>query len=150
MGTNMNRAKGILGIVLVFACGMAVGAVIMHVVNQRMLAEVAARGPEGLQQVVARHLDRELSLDKAQRKQLATILEAHQQRIMQIMRPHHAAFRESFEKTADRIREILTPEQQKRFAELEAKRKEQLRKPFFEQEQNEGAGAGNGAGEGGL
>ncbi len=145
MSTTMNRAKGILGVVLVFACGVAVGAVVMHVVNQRMLAEIAAHGPEGLQQVVARHLERELSLNEAQREQLVTILEAHQQRIMGVIRPHHDEFRESFEQTADRIREMLTPDQQKRFAELEAKRKEQLRKPFFEQGQTEGATAAGGS-----
>ena len=96
---------GVSLVLVVFLLGMASGASLFYF-GQRSAGRRPPTGPPPRDEGIER-LDRELQLDPAQRE-----------RLLQIVDEHRVKLHEFMEATLSRMREVLRPEQQKRFDEL--------------------------------
>ena len=113
----MRRSAALLAVVGVFVAGIVAGVLGTHLFYARQL-----RQPGGLAGLGARlfanTLERRLDLTAAQRHEIDRILEqTHReaQSLRQDVQPRIAALLET---TADRIDEVLTPEQREEFRRL--------------------------------
>lgn len=81
-------------------------------------------GPRGRppQERFLEEITDELALDATQKQKVAAVLDGAQQRARSIMEASRPALDEAMQKTRSEVLEVLTPEQQARFLELEKQR----------------------------
>jgi hypothetical protein len=110
-------------IVLVFLAGVAVGFFLHHAVPRRGWREAAMGGPppgpppEVRGRMLAR-LDRELGLSPEQHARIDTVLTRRESDLRALMTEARPRFEAIATRTRDEIGAVLTPEQQKKFAEI--------------------------------
>jgi Spy/CpxP family protein refolding chaperone len=112
------RVKGALLLLLAFVLGATAGALGFGWYQARTGWWGPRRDPVRFQQVVLRRLTRELELRSEQQQRVEAILRESGEefaRLRQEIRPRFQAIRE---RSRDRIREILDPEQRARFEVL--------------------------------
>ncbi len=120
MDASHSNRKAILLVALVFVLGLALGAAGVYVVTTRVHAarpQAAAPGGRSPADVVAR-LNGELNLTPDQQKKIEAILSDTQARYAEIHRRAAPEYDQARHEGRVRIREILTPEQQPKFAEF--------------------------------
>ncbi len=126
----MKKVNGILGVVLVFLCGAAAGALLMNAKHHRDQEAMLAQGPLGMHKVIVDHLDKELSLSDAQRDQVQVIMQEHMLGMLGIMRPSRDKVTTLFETTSSRLRQVLDAAQLAQFETIDARRKQHLQMLF--------------------
>lgn len=150
------RVMAIAVLASLFVSGVAVGAVGMLYLNRPTTPEPrftpgeppAMRGgglPDGppmVAQEVVRRLADELELDAAQRDSLAAILARQRAVARRELAAVAPRLRASLDSAAILIRDILTPDQQTRFDELEGILAPPVSRPGFRGPPGEGTGGG--------
>ena len=106
----MNR-KAFLVVALVFALGVAVGAMGFYLASQQVVAQ------QPKPQKLVEKLTMELSLTPAQQGQLTTILEETKKNYEEIFTPVRPQLEAARQHGRQKIRAILTPEQLVKFEE---------------------------------
>ena len=74
--------------------------------------------PTALRMDLLQRIERQMNLTSGQREKIEEILREGQERSRQIMEPVQPELQKQMKSTRDRIRDVLTEEQQKRFDEL--------------------------------
>jgi exonuclease VII small subunit len=115
----MKYLKPIIVLILVFIAGICVGAVGTRFAIKRYIQQ-AVRKPELVRLRIERDLTRELSLDAAQQTKLEEILIDFQRGVAKARAEHQPRVRPLLAEARQRINDILTPEQQKKFEQLQA------------------------------
>lgn len=127
--------KVILATIVIFGTGVVTGGLLVShslgsparpALNQPRPAQ--ALSPGGVRTDFLRRAGRELDLTPEQREQVDQILKASQERSRQIMEPVAPAIRKELQRTKDKFREVLTPEQKAKFDGL-LKRQHQREAP---------------------
>ncbi len=130
----MNSWKVILATVVIFAAGVLTGGIVTwelqqaNLMRRPRLNRPQPASPGGLRFEFLRRAQRELDLSVEQRERVDKMLKESQERMRGIMEPVSPQVRAEMQRTKEQFRNVLTPEQQKRFDEL-------LRKPQHPREQ---------------
>ena len=116
MDANQGNRKAVLLVFLVFALGIALGAVGTYVVTTRVLAahSPAAHGPVNTMALFTK----DLNLTPEQQKQIQAILSDTRSRYAEIHKRDDPEYDKTRQEGRDRIRQVLSPEQGPKFEEL--------------------------------
>ena len=114
MGNKMKHWKIIFGIIGIFLLGMVAGGLLTLRIERRF----AAKGPDAWAQVVMRRLSLELHLDAGQRDQLRDIVTVAKQEMKAVHDQTQPQLRVVLERTKDKARAMLRPDQQAKFDKL--------------------------------
>ncbi len=126
----MKNWKAILGVLLVFILGILAGGLLVHRAYQKKIqAVITGRQPVVAAEVLVRRMNFELRLTPEQRVQVIGIVRDTQRQLRETRQQVEPQVRANFQQMEQRISEVLTPEQQARFAKLMAERK--ARWPLF-------------------
>jgi len=126
------RAQGALLLLLAFLLGAAAGGLGIGLYQGRMGLWHRPRDPERSRQFVLRHLTRELDLRPEQQRQVEAILGETGQEFARLRQDVGPRVREIRGRSRDKIRAILSPDQQTKFAALEgewSRRREEVSRP---------------------
>jgi Spy/CpxP family protein refolding chaperone len=116
MDANRGSRKAFLLVLLVFALGIALGAVGMRVVATRVLAARSQQASSVPSRVAL--FTRDLDLNADQQKQIQAILTETRARYAEIHRQADPEYETARQEGREKIREILTPEQKPKFEDL--------------------------------
>ena len=116
MDASQGSRKAFFLVFLVFALGIALGALGTYVVTTRVLAahSPAVRSPASTIAVFTR----DLNLTPEQQKQIQAILNDTRAHYAEIHKRDDPEYDKTREEGRDRIRQVLTPEQGPKFEEL--------------------------------
>ena len=113
----------------VFALGVALGALVMDLYQQSVRGRSSWEPPsrrESAREWHLRYLTKELGLTPEQTEQVRRILDETRQEFLQLRNEMRPRFEEIRRRSRERLRAVLTPEQQAKFEEL-MRREEQRR-----------------------
>jgi Spy/CpxP family protein refolding chaperone len=114
----VKRWVALVAVLGVFVVGVAVGVLGTHLHYAREIGRVGGGGALGAHRFVQR-LERELNLTEDQRRRVDAILEQSRREGDALHREMLPTVRAHMDRTAEQIREVLTPEQQAAFDELQ-------------------------------
>jgi Spy/CpxP family protein refolding chaperone len=116
MDANQGSRKAFFLVFLVFALGIALGALGTYVVTSRVLAahSPAVRTPADTMAMFTK----DLNLTPDQQKQIQAILSDTRARYADIHKRDDPEYEKTRQEGRDRIRQVLTPEQGPKFEEL--------------------------------
>ena len=117
MDASQGSRKAVLLVFLVFVLGIVLGAVGTYVVTTRVLAarpQGASRNPAN----TVAMFTRDLNLNPDQQKQIEAILSDTRARYGEIHKRDDPEYENARNEGRERIRKILTPEQEPKFEEL--------------------------------
>lgn len=115
---NWKRLRGILGTLLVFLCGVIVGAAGAGAGIWKEVSQIIVHGPDALVSRVARRLNDELKLDEDQRRMLGQITTETQIKLRTIQAKNQPEVDAALRDAADQIRIILSSEQREKFEKI--------------------------------
>lgn len=113
------RVKGALLLLVAFLLGTATGALGYGLYQGRAGWWRSSRDPERFQQFLLKRLTRELDLREDQRQRVEVLLRETGQEFVRLREEIGPRFREIRERSREKIRTVLTPEQQAKFEVLE-------------------------------
>ena len=105
--------------VLLFACGTAVGALAVHLYEDRT---VSAKGAEDVRQHYVNEMQSRLKLTPAQLQQLEVILDETKARVRAVRDAYHPQMLKIKQEQISRVKSILTPNQIPAYEQLVAER----------------------------
>jgi len=115
---NWKRLRGCLGVFLVFAFGIIVGAAMASVGIWREVGQIIVQGPDAMVVKVAKRLKEELKLDEDQQRMLALITTETQIKLRTIQAKNQPEVDTVLRDAADQIRVILNSEQREKFEQI--------------------------------
>lgn len=121
----MKTLKRILGVLLIFAFGVFVGAVVSNAGVMKKLRGTLLGGPEAVMEVIVQRLDRELKFDPEQKRKVQTIMDDTQIRLRQLRQQIKPEQEEAMRSAETRTRAILYPEQVSKFDKLISRGRQQ-------------------------
>jgi Spy/CpxP family protein refolding chaperone len=117
--------KVILATMVIFACGVLTGAMVSRTVATKseehplaVAAAAPARMPGGAVAQMQRVLDKQLDLSAEQRDQIGRIMKSSQERTRPLWEKIAPQMADEIKNVRGEIRDVLTPEQWKKFVEL--------------------------------
>jgi len=122
----MKNWKAVAGVMLVFALGALSGALVAHRFCQHRFENMMHGGPKAVGDFIVKKLGHELDLDQSQKDEVSKIVsEAHSEMdaLKKQFRPQMDAI---INKSEDRVRAILKPEQRERFEKFVKEREERM------------------------
>jgi len=122
----MKKWRLIAGVALVFILGVLAGSLGTHL-YQRQWAERFWKDPAARRDVFLQRLTRELQLTDEQQKELKVIVEEVDQKLQALRRESRAEIKGVIDESFTRMKEKLSPDQQKRLEEFKAKHEERLK-----------------------
>ena len=114
-----SRAQGALLLLLAFLLGAAAGGLGVGLYQERMGWWHRPRDPDRARQFVLRRLTGELDLRPEQQQQVEAVLRETGQEFSRLREEIGPRVRDIRERSREKIRTILTPEQQTKFAAVE-------------------------------
>ena len=122
----MNSWKPILAALVIFAAGVVTGGLTVNLRTRpaspgvRILEQRAAPSQSWDNRIreLGKRMERQLDLTAEQRDRIEIIVRDSQRRIKSVFDEATPKAREEFRETRTKIREVLTPEQRKKFEEL--------------------------------
>ena len=127
----MKNGKAIIGVALVFILGILCGILSTHLMYTSRIESIISGKPQFREEHIVSRLDRKLDLNKQQEEQVRTIVHETHEQIQALRSQLHPQTEAIIEKSQAKIRVILTPEQQKKFEQIIAERKERTRRKGF-------------------
>ena len=115
---NKMKLKVIAGILVVFLLGTIIGALGTGVFVMRKMRQFAKEGPTLQKEWFMKRLTRRLDLTEAQQPEVANILDQTEEEINEFMQKSFSEFTEIMQRRNVQLKEILTPEQQKKLDEM--------------------------------
>jgi Spy/CpxP family protein refolding chaperone len=116
MDVSQGSRKAFLLVLLVFALGIALGALGTYMVTTRVLAARSQGAPSVPSRVAL--FTRDLNLNPEQQKQVQAILTETRVRYAEIHRQVDPEYENARHEGREKIRQILTPEQRPKFEDL--------------------------------
>lgn len=115
---NWKRLRGCLGVFLVFAFGIVVGAAMVGAGIWREVGQIIVQGPDAVVSKVAKRLNDELKLDEDQQRMLAQITTETQIKLRTIQAKNQPEVDNVLRDASDQIRVILNSEQREKFEKI--------------------------------
>jgi hypothetical protein len=122
----MKNWKAILGVLLVFLLGCAAGGLGTAIVIHKRVQRVVLGGPKVIDEMILKRLTHQLSLNTDQQEKIKSALEEARMQIRDVRRVTQPQVVKVFADSRDKIRTVLTPDQQKKFDEIVEKNKGRL------------------------
>ena len=119
----MKNWKAILGLILIFASGMAVGGLLTARIIETRIRHFLQSGPDAVAAFVETRLNRDLDLDPAQRQEIARIIARARQTLSETRREAQPKVDEAFKQAEHDIRTLLKPDQIARYDQIVARAK---------------------------
>lgn len=117
MDANQGSRKAVLLVLLVFVLGIGLGSVGTYVVTTRVHAARAQQPARDPAQTMAM-FTRDLNLNPDQQKQIETILSQTRARYAEIHSQADPEYERARQAGREKIRQVLTPEQEPKFEDL--------------------------------
>ena len=114
----MNTWKPILAALVIFAAGVVTGGLTVNLRKQPAAKKPVAMPREGQLRELSRRMQAELDLTPEQRGRIETIIHDSQERVKTLRDEVGQKTSEEFREMRQKIRDELTPEQRKKFAEI--------------------------------
>ncbi len=123
---------------VIFGAGVVTGGLLVRHLDLTALAQphrpagVRAAPPAsagGMRFELLRRMQRELDLSLEQRERVDKLLKESQERTREIMEPVAPEVRAELQRTKEKFREVLTPEQRARFDELVKRQQHPQKRP---------------------
>ena len=122
----MSAWRARLGVLLIFLIGFTCGVASLHLYRLRVENRLF-KSPDVFAQLLIYKLDQDLDLTEQQKTQIRTTILNARSEILGMSDQIMPQILSIFDRYQGRIRETLTPEQQKRFDEIVAERKRMLK-----------------------
>jgi Spy/CpxP family protein refolding chaperone len=115
-GGNMNKLKLATGILLIFLTGIAAGhfGTVFYFKNK-----IFKQGPPALHHLIENKISRELKLTQQQKIKINKIIVQAEKNFDSFRKKHRPELKQNLSECFKKINEILTPEQQKRFKQIQ-------------------------------
>lgn len=125
-GENMNKLKMIAGVLLILLTGIAAGhlGTVFYFQNK-----IVTQGPPGLHHLIKKKITRNLRLTDAQQIKFDNIIKQAEEGFDIFRQKHHPEVELILTDCFEKINEILTPKQQKRFEKIKTRFKRGFRGP---------------------
>jgi len=117
----MNRALAIVTVLSLFVAGIAIGALGMHIYQDRQLRhpdDPQRPGRGFLGRRLHHQLDRQLDLSVEQLERIEAILQSSHEKAMELRNDLHPRVMTIMDRAHDEIADILDPEQREKFQQL--------------------------------
>lgn len=119
----MKKWKVIVSVFLVFLLGALAGALVTHKIDQHRIAGIIRGEPGAVGELIVRRLNYKLSLDPAQVEQLRAIVYETHDEIRNVHKQFRPQIEEILERSQNRVRAILRPDQLEKYEKIVAERK---------------------------
>ncbi len=119
----MKRWKAILSIILIFLLGGMAGAFVMHTMDQQRMERMVKGDPHMMREIIIQRLKRELDLDQAQLEQVRAIVSDTHNEIREVRKQIRPQIDQVLQRSEDRVRAILRPDQVEKFNKIVEERK---------------------------
>ena len=119
----MKRWKAVVSVILIFLLGGMAGAFVMHRIDHQKIENIMRGEPGMTREFIVTRLNRELSLDTAQLEQLRTIVRETHAEMRNVRKEYRPQIEEILQRSQDRVRAILRPQQLETFNKIIAERK---------------------------
>lgn len=111
---NKMKIKVVAGVLVVFLCGLLLGALGTSLVVARQIKKFAEGGASARRTWIMRRLNRQLHLTETQRQAVQQIVDRTEEEISNLLRRAMSEFAEILRRQNAEIRPLLTPEQQQK------------------------------------
>jgi hypothetical protein len=118
---EMKKWKAIISIIVVFLLGSLAGALVTHEIYQHRMERFFRGEPK--RELIVRRLGHELDLDTAQSVQLRVIVNETDAEIKNVRKQIRPQIEEILERSQNRVRAILRPDQLDKYEKIIAERK---------------------------
>jgi prephenate dehydrogenase len=119
----MKRWKAIASIILIFLLGGMAGAFVMHSVDQQRIERMAKGDPHMMRDMILKRMKNELDLDQSQMEQVRVIIGETHNEIREARKQIRPQIDQILQRSEDRVRLILRPDQVVKFNKLVEERK---------------------------
>ncbi len=119
----MKKWKVIVSVFLVFLLGALAGALVTHKIDQHRIAGIIRGEPGAVGELIVRRLNHKLSLDPAQVEKLRAIVYETRDEIRNVHKQFRPQIEEILERSQNRVRAILRPDQLEKYEKIVAERK---------------------------
>jgi hypothetical protein len=119
----MKKWKAIVSVILVFFLGALSGAIVAHEIDQRRIAGIIRGEPGAVGELIVQRLNHKLNLDAAQLEKLRGIVNETGEEIRNVRKQVRPQIEEILERSQNRVRAILRPDQLEKYERIVAERK---------------------------
>lgn len=119
----MKRWKAIASVILIFLLGGVAGAFVMHTIDQQRMERFVKGEPHMMREFIIQRMNRELNLDQAQLDQVRTIIGETHSEIREVRKQIRPQIDQILQRSEDRVRAILRPDQLEKFNKIVEERK---------------------------
>lgn len=127
----MNRSASILVVAALFLSGVAIGALGMHLYYWQKLGARGPGGPMPHGPMMIGWMERELDLSPDQREAIREILADSVRRSGELRHEMRPRIEGLMRETSERIAEVLTTEQRRRYEELRSRQRQRFDSGFL-------------------
>ena len=127
----MAKCRPFIWLVLVFVLGILCGSLAIHMLYLYRFESILSGRAQSREETIVNRLERKLDLDTRQEEQVKAIVHETQEKIKAVRRQIRPQTEAIIEKAQEKIRAILSTEQIKKYEQIIAARKENLRKRGF-------------------
>jgi Spy/CpxP family protein refolding chaperone len=119
----MKNWKAIAGVCLVFILGGIAGGLGTSIVIHKRIQHILQGGPKAMDEIIARRLTGKLDLTPGQQARIKSLLDESRGELAGVRREMQPEMERIFLDYKVKIRDVLTPDQQKKFDEIVAANK---------------------------
>jgi len=119
----MKKWKIIVSVIFVFLLGALAGALVIHKVDQHRIAGIIRGEPGAVGELIVRRLNHKLHLDQEQVEKLRVIVYETGDEIRNVRKQFRPQIQEILERSRNRVRAILRPDQREEYEKIIAERK---------------------------
>jgi len=119
----MKKWKIIVSVILVFLLGALAGALVIHKVDQHRIAGIIRGEPGAVGELIVQRLNHKLHLDPQQVEKLRVIVYETHDEIRNVRKQFRPQIQEILDRSRNRVRAILRPDQLEEYEKIVAERK---------------------------
>jgi uncharacterized membrane protein YeaQ/YmgE (transglycosylase-associated protein family) len=119
----MKKWKIIVSVILVFLLGALAGVLVIHKVDQHRIAGIIRGEPGAVGELIVQRLNHKLRLDPEQVGKLRVIVYETHDEIRNVRKQFRPQIQEILERSRNRVRAILRPDQLEEYEKIVAERK---------------------------
>jgi len=119
----MKKWKIIISVILVFLLGALAGGLVTHKIDQRRIAGIISGEPRAVGELIVQRLSDKLRLDPQQVEKLRVIVSETRDEIRNVRKQFRPQIQEILERSRNRVRAILRPDQLEKYEKIVAERK---------------------------
>lgn len=127
----MKQSRPVIGVILIFLLGILSGALGTHLWYTYRIESIISGSAHSREEYIVSRLGRKLVLDDRQKDQVRAIVHETKEAIKALRKPLRPQTEAIIEKSQAKILVLLNPEQQRKFQQIIAARKEKLREKGY-------------------